>query len=821
MKPSLPRTPHEHAELLASRVKELKHINEADTRHQIIDGIIHNVLCWPVASVMCESHINPGYSDYILLGRREKQVLFLEAKKAGIYFSSPSSLGSKENYHIVKTKTLLTDKAISKAISQVRTYCVDMGCEYGAITNGNQWIFFRTFIRGQDWRGLNAIVITSIAFFVDDFATASTWFSYRAITENASLMNLFEDSRQYNRPRYFPKEKVTSYDHEVTLNHLAPVMRPLVERYFRKLSAHDGDFMDKCYVNNREYLTSASNVKQLIHDTLSPYFRNFKVKDFLDERDGGAFGNRVSTSARELLTRDVIVLFGGKGSGKSTFIHKLLYHKPPHPIKHFTQIAIIDMINCPEQQTRIEEELWSQLIRELDTERILFSDREALIILFGDRYDLALKQALAGLSPSSEAYNLRLNALIEEWKNDKPYCAKQLAQHWRAKRKGAIVVLDNTDQFSLLNQDYCFTLANYVATELNCLVVISMREERFHHSKLHGTLDAFHNSGFHLSSPDPAKLFNLRLTYLIDLLNSPGQLRTIAPEMSDKEIASFKILAVIFLKEFKSANSHLKKFIKACAHGNMRLALDFFRQFVLSGYLQIDEMIATPTWTLQIHQVIRPMMVPYRLFFDEGKSSVPNIYQIRSEEVGSHFTGLRLLRMLSHNRSDVNYDYVSISKIRAYFAETFNMLDDAEKTLDVFLQGGVVESNTRVDEYSDSIDSIKITAFGAYIKDDLAQNFAYLDLVCLDCGIHDLLVSDSLAVYGNQDRNFFLEHKKRDRLNSRIDKVRCFLEYLQREEELERDLYALEEIEEKIMPMILKGYKSDEYRVLRSAQRNI
>ena len=175
----------------------------------------------------------------------------------------------------------------------------------------------------------------------------------------------------------------------------------------------------------------------------------------------------------------------------------------------------------------------------------------------------------------------------------------------------------------------------------------------------------------------------------------------------------------------------------------MRLALDFFRQFVLSGYLRVDEMIAKRRYTLQVHQVLRPMMVPYRLFYDEHRSSVPNIFQVRSEENGSHFTGIRILDMLSVGSATTNPEYVPLSRIRAYFAENFNMLDDSEKTMDVFLKGGVIESNNRIDEYSDSIDSVKITAYGLYIAENLAPNFSYLDHVCLECCIHDQRNADS------------------------------------------------------------------------------
>ena len=697
---------------------------------------------------------------------------------------------------------------------------MNTGCEYAAITNGLQWIFFKTFEKSQDWRKLQAFVIEDLRFFDEHFIEATNHFSYTSITANASLADLFGDPKGISRQRFFPKEGIVAYDHEVTANYLAPAMRPIIERYFGRMNALDVDFMDACYVNNREYRVSEANVKQLIADSLSPYFRDYNVKDFFTDGGGGLFGERISSSARDRRTRDVIVLFGGKGSGKSTFMSRLLFHKPPNAIKYFTQIAVIDLLECPENQGTIEAETWKQLIEKLDSEKQLDRSREELLKLFSDRYEVASRQSLAGLAENSEAYNLKLNSLVDDWKKDKPYCAEKLADHWKRRQKGLIIVLDNTDQFSPLNQDFCFTLAHNISTKLDCLVVISMREERFHYSKVHGTLDAFQNSGFHLTSPDPAKVFRFRLAFILRILRDAEQRRRIAPELNDTDAKKVQALAHIFYREFGRNKSHLNNFVQACAHGNMRLALELFRQFVLSGYTRVDEMIAKPGWTLQVHQVLRPMMVPYRLFYDERKSSIPNVFQVRSEENGSHFTGLRVLDMLSKGARTVNPDYVPLSKLRAYFADTFNMLDDVERNLDVFLQTGVIESNNRVDEYVESIDAVKITAYGRYIAEVLVHDFAYLDLVCLDCGVHDEGVANTLSQLGNKDRDLFLDSRKRERILARVAKVQAFLGYLAREETIEREVYNLDAADKTIMDSLRSMYEIDEERVLRSANKN-
>ena len=40
--------------------------NEAETRHKIIDFVLHDVLSWPRNRVSVEEYIAPGFADYVL-----------------------------------------------------------------------------------------------------------------------------------------------------------------------------------------------------------------------------------------------------------------------------------------------------------------------------------------------------------------------------------------------------------------------------------------------------------------------------------------------------------------------------------------------------------------------------------------------------------------------------------------------------------------------------------------------------------------------------------------------------------------------------------
>lgn len=147
-------------------------INEAETRHKIIDFVLHDFLAWPKNRVVVEEYINPGYADYILRKTNGDDLLFIEAKKTGVYFEIPISYSESETSCYISINKLLTNNNIKSAMQQVRTYCFDTGCEYACITNGIEWIFFKTFEKGRRWESLQAYVIRNLDFFEKEYTKA-------------------------------------------------------------------------------------------------------------------------------------------------------------------------------------------------------------------------------------------------------------------------------------------------------------------------------------------------------------------------------------------------------------------------------------------------------------------------------------------------------------------------------------------------------------------------------------------------------------------------------------------------------------------------
>lgn len=789
--------------------------NEADTRFQLIDRLLQEVLGWPRSAFRMEKSTIDGYSDYLLIRPGGGTALIIEAKRTGIYFDLPANFNHAKKFRSVKAKTLLTSPSLKDAIIQAQRYCSDEGCEFGGVTNGSQFVLFKAFERGKSWRELTALVINDLSWFKDNHADAVSLLGYTSVIERHSLRDAFHKSHPDSREVFYPKEKITSFNQIINANGIAHVIRPYVNKYFGPIDITVPRFVEKCYVNQRAHDKSLQGIRSLIQDSVSPFMQSYGISETEDAESGGAFVGKLVKIVKNDTKSEIVVLFGGKGSGKSTFIKKVLLYKTPQVLKKHSLPIIVDLLSAPKDPASVREHLWETLIAKLDTNQILLGERDALIQLFADRFDVAKRQDLKGIFEDSPAYHQTLNTLISTWKSDLRYVASRLVGWHNRHHRGVIVAIDNTDQLENELQDYTFSLAVEVGKYLGCVVIITMREERFYASKIRGMLDAYQNSAFHISSPSPEEVFGKRIQFFLDLLDE-NKITLDGDWQQD-----VKRFLRIFKHDFlRTPSSPLNKFISASAQGNIRLALDLFGDLVLSGYTNATEMIqSTTVWNILIHQVLRPLMTPTRLFYDEKLSRVPNLFQIRSLEGGSHFTGLRILKRLLVGQDPAAPAYVPFGEVRSFFGEIFGGDDDFCLWIDRLLASNLIEASTRQDYFSNDIDSIRITSFGQYAVGDLYKIFTYIELASTDCGIRDESTCNNLVNLSNTEVQLLNERKRFERVKRRVEKADCFISYLKKEEDRELDFYSLNG-DYSFVPAMIDAWAIEKPGVLASAQRN-
>lgn len=797
-----------------------KSLNESDTRFKIIDRILCEVLKWPRDPIITELYIDGNRADYLLKGKNENPLLVIESKKNEIYFELPNGANGSNTFQKVIVEKLITDNNIKDAIYQVKEYAEDLLCQFAAICNGKTWIIFRVNSNLKPWKKLPAVVIKNIDFFIDSYTQAINILGYKSVTESNSLNQYVGVSKKTFLEIFYPKNSITGYNTKVNSNKYAGPLSSLSRKYLGVIPENDSEFMNHCYVSNRGLDDGLQkDVQGVLHDSLTPYFKNLGFRDFtIEDKGGGAFGVRIAKIIKQERLDNVMILFGGRGAGKSTFLKRFLFHVKPIEISMYGHVALIGLLNSSQTAEELTKEIWEKLLNGIDKEGFRKGTREQLLTLFHEEFEIYQKQILQGLQETSSEYQKLLRDFIINKTSDLKLFSEKISLHWKNKNKGLVIFLDNMDQLPPDLQDVCFRTAAEISERLGCLTIVSMREERYYNAKSRGVLDAYQNPGFHLASPVIPEVIIKRIEYIIDKLKFTQDVDT---EYGIKDVSELNTLIAFFEicnSQLKRKSSPLSFFLRYATHGDVRQALNFFEGFLTSGYTNISEMAPHPDWVFQVHQVIKPMMIPARFFYDEMKSKIPNLYQLRNDTDSSHFTGLRILNALQNRKNDkLSNGFIDVKFFIQSFDEKYSSKEDTIKHLQLYLEKGIIESNNRLEEYSDEIDQIKITALGSYIFTYLAFNFAYLDLVCIDCALFNETLNNYLVKSASKELEFYYDRDFMSRIHLRLERVDKFVQYLTDLEIQEFFDLGLEPTEIKFTDRLKKSIIEQKKRVIKSA----
>jgi hypothetical protein len=780
----------------ANFVSENKHITEADTRINLIDRIIKEVLLWPPDDIQREKHVDSGYMDYSLKVNG-KLFVCIEAKKSGSSFQLPQD---KVRRHYKIKGGLSSSPDIITAINQARDYCDEAGIRYGIVTNGDTWIIFRAIREDMPWRDGSAKIFSSLEEISKNFIEFWNLFSFGAIN-NGGLDREFSTTSISNRTFYRVVDDVHQPDLPLRRNSLHTELNPVIQRFFEDIA--DPNYLEtlqNCYVYSNSVKSTVNDMSFVIQDAIPKFLEDegaIGLKQFGqgDSNFGLAMQGSVMQNRGQLY-----LLLGGIGSGKSTFQKRYQFIVGKETLDKYSVWFSIDFLHPP-QLHDLENFVWRNLLTQLRDRYTSprLETRKNIKRVFRADIEALKHTELYGLSENSPEYEARLNKFLSQWQQNLSEYVPGILSLAKPKQQLAVVLFfDNVDQLSPNFQAEIFLMAQRVTEQLKSVTIIALREESYYSASVQKVFNAYINKKFHIPSPPFKKMIRQRIDYAIEVMREANggpskfnDLRTLR-----QKIGIMDFLKIVEISIFQK-NKNISSCIEHLCFGNMRAALTMFSTFLSSGATDVEKMLKIyrrdGNYFVAFHEFLRSIMLGERVYYKERYSQIMNLFECGQEKNSSHFTSVRILKILDLHRlvsSKEGEGFYTITDLISNFEDAFDNKEDFLKSLNRLVIRQLVETNTKIFDTIQGSTHVRITSSGWYYLNFLISSFAYLDLIFQDTPIEDENTFRTLVKSVNEVDNLKdPEVDKTERLEERFRRVNTFLTYLQKQEDVEQEKF--------------------------------
>jgi hypothetical protein len=788
-------------------------VSEADTRANILDRILHEVLGWPRDAVIREPHSKAGYLDYKLV--KGGPSVIVEAKAQGESFVIPYRKHSKAQ-RLKIGGALATSKEIIEALEQAHKYCAEEGIRFGVVTNGYSFIIFKAIREGDTWRNGYATVFSGFNVISEDFVTFWNLLSYESVRDG-KLTEAFRSDAAVPREYHRPIDRVVDSDATYARNPINLALRPYVDKFFGDIASQDTiEVLKECYVHSRPVQIIDHDLNIIIRDSVPQFAAGANQLLTSDAKPGGLIEAYVRSTVLIVDYKgSVVLLMGGIGSGKTTFLKRFFRVIAPdlaQPGEKTFRIHV-DFLGAPDQLTDLDNFLWRSAAEAMRSNEPNLEKRAMLEKLFDKR--LGLIREIYG--EDSQHFETKYAEELFKLASDNREFSTAAIDHCRSEGRLPLVVFDNVDQLGIDLQAHIFTTTEHLAAHYGCLGILVIREETFSAAQMQKQLTAYSIKPYHLSSPSFRELIRLRIDYATNAAaknTKQAPLRGFeAEDVAAKEILDFFNL---LRNSVFTENYHIVRLLEAISFGNMRLALQLFSNFLLSGATNMPKILEIfrqeGRYLVPFHEFAKSVILGDYRFYKETRSFAFNLFHVTAARNSSHFTALRVLHYLSHSpeRYQGGEGFVDLHALVSVFVDTFDNEDDCIKTLlrMVAVNRQLAEFDTRRPDTLAGASSVRISSAGKYYLDHFVGDVAYLDLVWHDTPFTDQVVCDEL------NRRIHSTD-----LLERLRRVDMFLDYLERHENAEIGGSGVEAMKSEVgirfMPMIKMGYSRGKKSMLK------
>lgn len=646
---------------------------ESDVRLKIVDTVLTSVLGWAKADLLTEERAGAGYLDYKLsidgIGR-----VIVEAKRIAREFD----LSQRECANSYKLSgPTLKNADVQEGIRQAIEYSAYKGTELACVTNGDEWVVFRSnrIGDGSDTLDGKAFVFTSLECVRDSFATFYDLLSKDKVRK-LTFRGLFQEAEGKIIRHAGFRRALRAVNTAVFLPQpdIIPELDRLMTSFFQRLSNEsDREMVELCFVETKESKAAEQRLLRLAQDLVG-HIRA------LDTGSGIQLTDLLDRAKTASLNQFILVV-GTKGAGKSTFIQRFFSSQLPPALRDGCVSISVNLADSDGDERTILEWLRRTLLAK--TEAALQGRAptwdEIIGHMFFGEYQRWSTGTMAHLyKRDKEAFKIEFGKHIESLRETDPiqYLRGLLKNFVRARSQLPCLVFDNADHFSIDFQERVFQFARSIFEQELCVVILPITDKTSWHLSRQGALQSFESEALLLPTPSPRQVLEKRLNFVLKKIEQDqGKERGsyfvgkgIRVQSSDL-VKFVRGLQEVFLNSERTAS-----WMAQLANHNIREMLELARDVVNSPHIGLDEMFKAYVLGSAVHvpdfrtrkALIRSR---YDIYVAASNKFVRNVFALNGELDTSPLLGLRILQALRDAvvvAGDTKSRYISKEDLYSY-----------------------------------------------------------------------------------------------------------------------------------------------------------
>jgi hypothetical protein len=484
--------------------KALNNDSEAQTRFDIIDRVIKEILQWPHGQISVEEFAKgnkEGYVDYLLKSGDAK--IIIEAKKVGATF--PNITKRKK---LKLTGSLLSVGEIGAAIAQAEAYAKTKDANVVLVTNGTCWCFYP--LEPDLERDL---IYAHILFPFDDIKDAEELFNI------FSIANVEQDSLSklgYENPYLVVNSLINASkdaDARIGRNNIADFISPALDYALHGESLiGEEDKLKYCFVDTDARTKYDNTLKIFLADkkpdAILPAKRIKKEKE-QDELQHSFKNITVNSKV------PVTLLIGTVGAGKSTYLSHFELVQAKDLLKektcYWVNIDFEKMGSTGNPRSFIYNSLKDFTLKEHSYVKTDFKH------LVEPAYEEEIKQLARGpfglMAKNKDKFEEKIQEIISsDFEKTEPYVEKIFS--YISSKHLCVIVLDNIDLYeNSLLEIQVFSEGVALAKKINCSVIVSIRDTTYVKHKNESIFNAHELKKFWIDPPPFREVLSKRLRF--------------------------------------------------------------------------------------------------------------------------------------------------------------------------------------------------------------------------------------------------------------------------------------------------------------------